>query len=76
VTNSAKISPAEITPTELVNEILERERIARGNITWTEFARQLGVHNVTLWKWRHGHDLGPAANALLPLAAKHNAPTS
>lgn len=58
-------------PTELVNEILEAERRARGNITWVEFARQLGVHHVTLWKWRHGYDLGPAANALLPLLAKH-----
>jgi len=57
--------------TELVNDLLERERRERGNITWVELARQLGVHHVTLWKWRHGHDLGPAANALLPLAVKH-----
>lgn len=69
-------NPTDIIPTDLVNDILERERQARGNITWNELAKQLGVHHMTLWRWRHGRDLGPAANALLPLAVKHLSPSS
>lgn len=64
-------TPAETVPTDLVNEILECERQARGGITWVQLAKELGFHPVTIWKWRHGGDLGVTANALLPLAAKH-----
>ena len=64
-------TPTGAVPTEIVNDILDRERRARGNITWMEFARQLGVHHMTLWRWRHGRALGPAAETLLPLTRKH-----
>jgi transcriptional regulator with XRE-family HTH domain len=57
------------TTADLINEVLERERRTR-RITWKQLADELGVHQVTLWKWRHGRELGPAA-ALLPLTLKH-----
>jgi transposase-like protein len=56
---------------ELIKNLLDQERRSRGNITWAALAAELNVHPVTLWKWRHGRELGSAAEALLPLAVKH-----
>jgi transcriptional regulator with XRE-family HTH domain len=58
------------TTAELINEILERERRARG-ITWKEFAAQHHVNTATIWKWRRGRDIGTAVDILVPLAIKH-----
>ena len=59
------------TTLDLIKDLLDQERKARGNITWAALAAELNVHPVTLWKWRNGRELGSAAEALLPLAIKY-----
>lgn len=50
----------------MIRRAINHEKKRRGLRFDSHLARQLGIHNVTLWRWTQG-DVGDAAAVLLPL---------